>query len=132
MRDKRKNQSSTNPIIQEFEDLFDQFPQLNNFLFNEHPELDDMDDKDISMVQTRSSSPDSKLKSTPATSIPYEPKKKAKLENDENLPEHEWVLKTQPMVQHKMFDSDAVSYTHLDVYKRQAITNLDGHIQSIR
>ncbi|CAI1844594.1 hypothetical protein SEUBUCD650_0B04270 [Saccharomyces eubayanus] len=129
LRNKRKNQNSANPIIQEFEDLFDQFPQLNTFLFNEHPELDDMDDKDDSMAQTRSPSPEFKLKSTPATSIPYEPKKRAKLENDENLPEHEWVLKTQPMVQHRMFDSDVADLLDTEILtspsKRKRKLNLE-------
>ncbi|AJU99406.1 Mcm21p [Saccharomyces cerevisiae YJM1385] len=105
IKDKRKNEESANPIVQEFEDLFDQFPQLNNFLFNEHPELEETDDKDISRAQA----------DIPATPIPYEPKKRAKLENEEILPEQEWVLKTQPMVQHQMFDPGVADLLDTDI-----------------
>ncbi|CAI4058848.1 hypothetical protein SKDZ_04G5180 [Saccharomyces kudriavzevii ZP591] len=66
-------------------------------------------------MRGRSSSPRSKSVVIPATPTLHEPKKRAKLDNDENVSEQEWVLRTQPMVQHQMFDSAVADLLDTDI-----------------
>ncbi|KAL3233917.1 Inner kinetochore subunit MCM21 [Nakaseomyces bracarensis] len=74
--------------LDEFHELFNANPELRELLLGYEAE------RSVEVVED--------------TSKPQTPRKKAKTSPSKNLndlPEHEWVLNTQPLVQHKLFDN---------------------------
>ena len=114
-----------NNVMNEFGSIFEKFPQLHDVLFkyyrfnngkfrNESDEGDeinsDMESSDESFSNSdtfgSSSSPimDSDNFTTP-NKKQRTSKDNSQFDEDDNLTEQEWVLKNQPIVEHKMFDT---------------------------
>lgn len=120
------NDPMINNVMKEFGFIFEKFPQLHDILFKDYRLKDGNFDTehDINgqigsdMEANFSSFSESEPNSFKATSsamvnrnfmTPNKKQKKntddSQLNEDDNLPEHEWVLKNQPIIEHKMFDT---------------------------
>lgn len=116
-----------NNVVKEFGSIFEKFPQLHDILFKDYRfkdenfenKSDNSDHMDSDVESNFSSFADSDSDSFKSSSSsmmdnrnPMTPNKKQKkstnnshINEDDNLPEHEWVLKNQPIIEHKMFDT---------------------------
>lgn len=97
----------------EFERLFDEFPTLKSALSQNYT-------SDVSIFEDKSdnNSPEKDSKSFP---------KRRKKQLPHNIPEYEWVLRTQGKMEHQMFDDDVADLIDTDILsspsKRRRIAN---------
>ncbi|CCK69650.1 Mcm21p KNAG_0C05520 [Huiozyma naganishii CBS 8797] len=126
IRDKRlggsRTKDTTNVVIQEFESVFEKFPQLYDILYNDYrPDASDNDDNDTNSVDSAGSNRANQTnnRSVSATATPVKTgKDKAHQQgnrSDEDLPEDEWVLKNQVPIEHQMFDQSVGDLLDTDI-----------------
>lgn len=113
-----------NGVLNEFGPIFEKFPQLHDLLYKEYRFQDNEDqnnseafDDDSGYSSSLSSSSSSLDESNRAMTpqkrrrIVVSPASREEdnvsndMDDDGNLPEYEWVLKNQPTIEHKMFDT---------------------------
>lgn len=109
---------SNDPTLSDFNDLFNGNPELRELLLGYEIE------KHIEVHEDNSE--------------PQTPRKKAKLSPSKNLkdmPEHEWVLNTQPLVQHKLFNEGLSDLIDTEILispskRRQKINSDTSHLEA--
>ncbi|KAK5782169.1 Mcm21p PWA37_005152 [Arxiozyma heterogenica] len=121
------NNPMINNVMKEFGFIFEKYPQLHDILFKDYRLKDGNfdtehdnnghigSDVEANFLSFSESEPNS-FKATSSAMVnnrnfmtPNKKQKKntndSQLNEDDNLPEHEWVLKNQPIIEHKMFDT---------------------------
>ncbi|CCC70769.1 hypothetical protein NCAS_0F02850 [Naumovozyma castellii] len=107
---KPRSSSTSDPIVNEITDLITQFPQLNEILLSK-PSV-----TESSRSTSNEEESDKKRKLDNEKIQAFQDAKKSKLNNEnDDLPEHEWVLKNQRPVEHKMFDTSVADVLNTEM-----------------
>lgn len=101
-----------NGVMNEFGPIFEKFPQLHDILYKEYYFEDDIGNEgkgsgyeSNNSFSASSSSAGNSREVTPSKRRKVTPGTENDENDDDNLPEYEWVLKNQQTIEHKMFDT---------------------------